>query len=146
MKKMTDTNSGNLLLRWSRRKLLAALEAEANVARPADTVREPAHGEEGEAEEELRRLALRALFRKPEFAVRDGLDDYDGDYTFFEARGEMPTQDILRALERAQKLPASALAEAADMENRLADQVDTAHPTETDMNTAGENSVPESGA
>jgi hypothetical protein len=28
----------------------------------------------------------------------------------------------------------------------LADQVDTAHPTETDMNTAGENSVPESGA
>jgi hypothetical protein len=89
---------------------------------------------------------LRALFREPEFAVRDGLDDYDGDYTFFEARGEILTQDIRRALERAGKTLADAGGEVTSTENRLADQVDTAHPTETDMNTAGENSVPESGA
>ena len=33
--------------------------------------------------EELRRLAMRKLFSAPQFNVRDGLDDYDEDYTQF---------------------------------------------------------------
>lgn len=47
-------------------------------------------------------VALRELFRRPEFAARDGLDDYDGDYTVFEPRGEFMTSDMRWALERAQ--------------------------------------------
>ena len=34
--------------------------------------------------DELRRLALRRLFGSPQFNIRDGLDDYDDDYTIFE--------------------------------------------------------------
>lgn len=34
--------------------------------------------------EELRRVALRKLFGSPQFNIRDGLDDYDDDYTIFE--------------------------------------------------------------
>lgn len=38
--------------------------------------------------EELRRLALRRLFRSPVFNVTDGLDDYDDDFTSFEVLRE----------------------------------------------------------
>jgi len=34
--------------------------------------------------EHLRKLALRKLFASPQFNIRDGLDDYDEDYTIFE--------------------------------------------------------------
>ena len=34
--------------------------------------------------EGLRKLALRKLFQGADYNVRDGLDEYDGDYTFFE--------------------------------------------------------------
>lgn len=34
--------------------------------------------------DDLRRLALRRLFASPQFNIRDGLDDYDDDYTIFE--------------------------------------------------------------
>lgn len=34
--------------------------------------------------EELRKLALRKLFQGEGYNVRDGLDEYDGDYTYFE--------------------------------------------------------------
>jgi hypothetical protein len=57
---------------------------------------------------------LRELFRQPEFAARDGLDDYDGDYTAFEPRGELVTCDMLWASERtrpAEADPATAPAE-----------------------------------
>lgn len=36
---------------------------------------------------ELRRLALRKLFHLPQFNVRDGLNDYDEDYTRFAGQG-----------------------------------------------------------
>jgi hypothetical protein len=54
---------------------------------------------------------LRVLFRQPEFAGRDGLDDYDGDYTAFEPRGEFLTCDMRWALERAR--PAETCPEPA---------------------------------
>ena len=34
--------------------------------------------------DELRNLALRKLFHAPVFNIRDGLDEYDEDYTTFE--------------------------------------------------------------
>ena len=44
--------------------------------------------------EELRRLALRKIFHLPSFNLRDGLDDYDDDFTRFAALGDTLTADI----------------------------------------------------
>ena len=43
---------------------------------------------------ELRKAALRHVFRQPSYNVRDGLDDYDGDYTSFEPLGDTVTADM----------------------------------------------------
>ena len=42
----------------------------------------------------LRRAALRHVFHQPVFNVRDGLNDYDGDYTVFEPLGDTITSDM----------------------------------------------------
>ena len=44
--------------------------------------------------EGLRRRALRKLFMSAVFNVRDGLDDYDEDFTSFEALGDVVTSDM----------------------------------------------------
>lgn len=53
--------------------------------------------------EELRRLALRKLFRSEVFNIRDGLDEYDGDYTHFEKLGDIVTSDMKHQLEMEAK-------------------------------------------
>jgi len=53
--------------------------------------------------EELRRLALRKLFRQSRFNVRDGLDDYDDDFTSFAKLGDIVTADMRHLLEQAAK-------------------------------------------
>ncbi|MFK7855205.1 MAG: DUF3306 domain-containing protein [Granulosicoccus sp.] len=42
----------------------------------------------------LRRSALRFVFQQPQYNVRDGLNDYDGDYTVFEPLGDTVTADM----------------------------------------------------
>ena len=49
--------------------------------------------------EKLRKLALRKLFRNEVFNIRDGLDDYDGDYTQFEKLGDIVTSDMHHQME-----------------------------------------------
>ncbi len=64
--------------------------------------------------EELRRRALRKLFHSAAFNVRDGLNDYDGDYTQFEKLGDIVTADMKHRLEmEAEKKRREAL-EAMD--------------------------------
>jgi len=63
-----------------------------------------------EVSEELRRLALRKLFRSAVFNVRDGLDDYDDDFTSFAKLGDLITSDMRHQIEQAAK----QLAEKAD--------------------------------
>lgn len=58
--------------------------------------------------EELRRLALRKLFRLPRYHVRDGLDDYDDDYTRFGELGSTVTAEMRHRAE----VEARRLAEA----------------------------------
>ncbi len=54
--------------------------------------------------DELRNLALRKMFKAPFFNVRDGLDEYDGDYTSFEKLGDIITSDMRHQMEiEAQK-------------------------------------------
>ena len=52
--------------------------------------------------DELRNLALRKLFRAPAFNICDGLDEYDEDYTSFEALGNIITCDMKHQLELEQ--------------------------------------------
>lgn len=53
-----------------------------------------------EVSDQLRRLALRKLFHSSEFNVRDGLDDYDQDFTQFTKLGDIITADLKHRLER----------------------------------------------
>ncbi len=52
-----------------------------------------------EVSQGLRRLALRKLFHSAGFNVRDGLDDYDQDFTEFTGLGELVTREMRRRLE-----------------------------------------------
>ncbi len=49
--------------------------------------------------DELRNLALRKMFTAPFFNIRDGLDEYDGDYTSFEKLGDIVTSDMRHQME-----------------------------------------------
>ena len=49
--------------------------------------------------DELRNLALKKLFQTPSFNIRDGLDEYDEDYTTFEKLGDIITCDMKHQLE-----------------------------------------------
>lgn len=49
--------------------------------------------------DELRNLALRKLFTAPQFNIRDGLDEYDEDFTSFEKLGDIVTSDMKHQLE-----------------------------------------------
>lgn len=64
-----------------------------------------------EVSEGLRKLALRKLFHLPSFNVRDGMDDYDGDYTEFAGLGNLVTADMKHALEVEAKRKLEQLAE-----------------------------------
>ncbi len=66
--------------------------------------------------DQLRNLALRKLFGIPVFNIRDGLDDYDGDYTYFAKLGDIITCDMKHMIEvearkKAEKLLAEQQAE-----------------------------------
>jgi hypothetical protein len=120
----------NWLGRWSRRKRQAAHVTEPGVAdtagvqpleaQPPDEIMPPVVAEEpvlppiesldehsdyrafmsDKVSEELRLLALRKLFRLPQFNVTDGLNDYDGDFTAFKPLGNTMPHDMLRSLGR----------------------------------------------
>lgn len=84
--------------------------------------------------EELRRLALRQLFRSTVFNKVDGLDDYDEDFTRFEPLGDIVTSDMKFQLEQEAQRKAQALMEeeepdefdGADEESELESLSDSA--------------------
>jgi hypothetical protein len=65
--------------------------------------------------DQLRNLALRKMFHVPGFNLRDGLDEYDEDYTFFEPLGDIVTSDMKHQLEMLEKKKQEA-AEALALE------------------------------
>ena len=77
--------------------------------------------------EGLRKMALKKLFHSKTYNIRDGLDEYDGDYTFFEKLDPLTiTSDMKhmievearRALEKEQQEEEQRLlAEATELEN-----------------------------
>lgn len=99
---------------------------------------------------ELRKKALQHLFRMPKFNIRDGLNDYDEDYTYFEPLGDTVTSDMrwhaerkereAREAEEARQAEEALLAENAEQENAHEMSADEATPelaqTETLENQA----------
>ena len=87
---------------------------------------------------ELRRLALRKMFHLPVYNIRDGLNDYDDDYTKFEALGDIVTSDMkhmqeVEELRRQQKLAEAEknkqVAEAAAQESDQLAEIEEDHET-----------------
>ena len=77
--------------------------------------------------DELRNLALRKLFHAPVFNIRDGLDEYDDDFTQFEKLGSIITSDMKHRLEMEQEKLRERLAEEeteADADGALAEAAD----------------------
>ena len=62
--------------------------------------------------EGLRRRALRKLFTSAVFNVPDGLDDYDDDFTSFQALGDIVTSDMKHQAEMEAERAKQARAEA----------------------------------
>jgi len=63
--------------------------------------------------ESFKRAALKKLFGLPQFNVRDGLDDYDEDYTAFAQLGDTITADMKHHAERLRQRAAEREAAAA---------------------------------
>lgn len=66
--------------------------------------------------EGLRRRALRKLFMSAVFNVRDGLDDYDEDFTDFEALGDIVTSDMRHQAEAEAERARLAQADSGTVE------------------------------
>ena len=52
---------------------------------------------------DIKKRALAALFKQPEFNERDGLNDYDEDFTSFPKLGKVVTQEMKRMLKQAEE-------------------------------------------
>jgi hypothetical protein len=82
--------------------------------------------------DELRNLALRKLFKAPVFNIRDGLDEYDEDYTYFEKLGDIVTCDMKHHIEMKELREREALALEAEQETEDEMDVVEAIEEETD--------------
>ena len=71
--------------------------------------------------DELRNLALRKLFRAPVFNIRDGLDEYDEDYTTFEKLGDIVTADMKHRIEMQEQKLREKLAAEQELEAQQAE-------------------------
>jgi len=74
--------------------------------------------------DKLRNLALRKMFHVPAFNIRDGLDEYDEDFTTFEALGDIVTCDMKHQLEMQEKKKAEKEAEEAALAEAQAEDVE----------------------
>ena len=67
----------------------------------------------------LKRAALRHVFQQPQFNVRDGLNDYDGDYTVFEPLGDTVTSDMKWHIARKERERLEAEARELELQEHL---------------------------
>ncbi|UCH41132.1 MAG: DUF3306 domain-containing protein [Gammaproteobacteria bacterium] len=77
--------------------------------------------------DKLRNLALRKLFHAPVFNIRDGLDEYDDDFTSFEKLGGIVTADMKHQVEMQQQKLREKLAaggEQGDVEDEIEAEIE----------------------
>jgi hypothetical protein len=113
---MTQEQDG-FLSRWSRRKLDADEEdqqAEApsqeqetasdeSESEAQPVVEEKPIWQRDDVDADTKKAALRELFHKPEFNLRDGLNEYDDDFTQFAGLGSVVTHEMKRMLKLAEE-------------------------------------------
>ena len=83
----------------------------------------------------LRRAALRRVFRAPKFNVRDGLNDYDGDFTAYEPLGDTLTCDMKFRAARLEREAAER--EAAECEARELESLERDAPADDGVDGVG---------
>ncbi|MCP4185989.1 MAG: DUF3306 domain-containing protein [Gammaproteobacteria bacterium] len=115
---MSQDDNEAVLSRWSRRKLqnqqISKMEPPVVDQTPVEPVLTDADMPAIETLDEssdfsafmssgvsdkLRNLALRKMFQTPAFNIRDGLDEYDEDFTSFEKLGDIVTCDMKHRIE-----------------------------------------------
>lgn len=99
----------------------------------------------------LRQAALSHVFRLPAYNVRDGLNEYDDDYTQFEPLGDTVTADMRFHAARKERERLARLAEEegnaeSGVDDAGHDTVDVAHPEdgESSSEPTGDDAVTES--
>lgn len=83
--------------------------------------------------ETLRKAAFRRLFSLPAYNIRDGLNDYDEDYTYFEPLGDTITSDMkfhAARKERERLAKEAELAEAQEAEQQAVSEDSETEPEE----------------
>jgi hypothetical protein len=95
--------------------------------------------------DKLRNLALRKLFHAPVFNIRDGLDEYDEDYTSFEKLGDIVTSDMKHQVEVQERKLREALAaeDQAKAEAELEELPDEVESMDTEVDA--ETEAPDTG-
>ncbi len=90
----------------------------------------------------LRRAALRHVFQLPSYNVRDGLNDYDDDFTYFEPLGDTVTSDMKwhTARKERERLEREKLEEEA----RLAEEAKAAESEDETTAVEDETDEPQS--
>jgi len=84
---------------------------------------------------ELRRLALRKLFHLPQFNIRDGLDDYDDDFTQFTPLGDTVTADMKHQWEMLRQREQAAAREEGQDQLKLDADSESVAVTESKLAT-----------
>ena len=95
--------------------------------------------------DDLRNLALRKLVHGGMFNTRDGLDDYDDDFTSFEKLGDVVTADMRHQMEMAKEALAASDAEEEvplEGEESLADTESPAVDAAADLEQKAGSPVP----
>ena len=82
--------------------------------------------------DKLRKLALRKLFAGAGFNIRDGLDDYDEDFTNFEPLGDIVTCDMKHRAEVEEEKRQKAIAEAEAAEREAEEKALVENEANTD--------------
>lgn len=145
---MSREDDSGFLSRWSKRKLententeLPSPEEEVSEAVTSESDRaDPAPIEavdeqstpiwqRDDVDAETKKNALRALFRKPEFNVRDGLNEYDDDFTQFAGLGSVVTHEMKRMLKLAEQ---ATRPEASSAPENIVSDTDTETDAEKD--------------
>lgn len=86
--------------------------------------------------DKLRNMALKKMFNAPVFNIRDGLDEYDEDYTYFEKLGDIVTCDMKHQVEMQEKRKAEEEAKAAlEAESLEAEEIGEVDDGEGDEST-----------
>lgn len=109
---MTEKNDEGFLSRWSRRKStdkdpvendgIVEKKTELAPAQEADEQSLPLW-QQKDVEPDIKKKALSALFKQPEFNDVDHMNEYDEDFTSFSGLGDIVTQEMKRMLRLAEE-------------------------------------------